>query len=75
MIKIIPKLPKNIVGFEFNGTVTPKDYESTLYPALEVGLKKNNDLDVLCFIAKNFEGFKAGAVLEDLQLGVKYFSE
>jgi hypothetical protein len=35
MIKKIPDLPNNILGFAAKGTITEKDYESVIIPAVE----------------------------------------
>ncbi len=73
MISIIKKLPDMIIGFKYEGKVTAKDYESILFPAIESTFEKNKDLKILCQIAKNFEGFKVDALIDDAKLGIKYF--
>lgn len=75
MISIISKLPENIVGFKYDGKVTAKDYESILFPAIESAFGKSKDLKMLCQMADSFEGFKAGAIMDDIQLGIKYFRD
>lgn len=75
MITLIKKLPVNIIGFKYDGKVTANDYETILFPAIESAFVKSKDLKMLCQMADCFEGFKAGAVLDDIQLGIKYFRD
>lgn len=75
MITIIKDLPKDILGFNYEGKVTAADYETVLYPAFEKAIKNSKNLKVLCVMTKKFEGFGFGAAVDDLQVGLKYFRD
>ncbi len=40
MITLIENLPDNIIGYKYDGDVTTADYETVLFPAVEMQLKK-----------------------------------
>ena len=74
MITVMQNLPENIIGFKYESQITAEDYESVLFPLFEAASKKYKELNVLCQLSESFKGFKLGALKDDFQIGVKYFS-
>lgn len=72
MIEQIPDLPAGVLGFEAVGEVTAADYKDVLIPAVEAGLKANEKIRFLYVLGERFEGYSAGAALEDLKVGVEH---
>lgn len=75
MITLIKNLPDDIIGFNYNEEVTAADYESVVFPAVEAVVKKNKDPKVLLRLDEHFQGFKLGAMKDDMEIGFKYFKE
>ncbi|MGR9106640.1 MAG: STAS/SEC14 domain-containing protein [Gammaproteobacteria bacterium] len=73
MVKQIPDLPDNVLGFAAQGTVTAEDYESTIIPAAEDLFSRHGKVRFLFHLGKEFSGFEAGAVWDDAKLGLKHF--
>lgn len=73
MIKAIPDLPDNALGFSAEGTVTAQDYESTIIPAVEALFARYDKVRCLYHIGENFAGFDAGAMWDDAKIGLKHF--
>ena len=74
MIKKILDLEPNIIGFEATGTVTGKDYEEIMIPAIEEKLKTNPKLKFLYYIDAEFEHYELKAMLDDTKIGLKHFN-
>lgn len=72
MIEQIPDLPENVVGFTAKGTVTAKDYETTIIPAVEAAFAGHTKLRFLYHLGEGFEGFEAGAMWDDAKLGLQH---
>ena len=75
MIELINNLPATVVGVVVTGTVTAKDYEDVLIPALQSALKKNNRVRMLYQIGPKFSGFELGAMWDDLKIGLSHFNQ
>jgi hypothetical protein len=75
MIIQLANLPKNVLGFEFTGEVTDKDYESIVYPALESYAEEKNKIRLLCQFDKNFQKFDLGAMWDDTVMSLKHFTD
>jgi SpoIIAA-like len=73
MIEPISGLPDNVVGIVASGYVTASDYEAVLVPAVEARLKQFDKLRLLYQIGPEFKGFTAGAMWDDLKLGVAHW--
>jgi hypothetical protein len=74
MIKIIPDLPSNVIGFEVSGNVTAEDYETVLMPAVEAASSRDRKLRLLYHIGPGFEKFELGAMWDDAKVGLQHYS-
>ncbi|MEP6971644.1 MAG: STAS/SEC14 domain-containing protein [Betaproteobacteria bacterium] len=74
MITLLPNLPDNTVGLAASGRVTGGDYEEVLVPAVEAALKKHKKLRLIYELGSDFTGFAAGAVWDDMKLGMAHLS-
>jgi hypothetical protein len=72
MIKIIPDLPNNIIGFEARGIVTGKDYETVLVPAVEAKLAEFSKVRLLYHLGSDFSGYDLEAMWDDTKIGIKH---
>jgi hypothetical protein len=74
MIKTIKDLPSNVLGFEASGTVTGKDYENVLVPAVEAKLKEFPKIRLLYYIGSDFSGYDMKAMWDDTKIGFKHLT-
>ncbi len=74
MIKKIPDLPDNALGFTAKGTVTVNDYESIIIPAVEELFSHQSKIRFLYHLGEEFTGFEVGAMWDDMKLGLKHFT-
>ena len=74
MIDKLPGLPDNVLGFSAKGTVTAKDYESVIIPAVEAQFARQNKVRFLYYLGPEFTGFEVAAMWDDAKLGLKHFS-
>ena len=72
MIKRIPDLPENVIGFEASGEVTADDYESVLVPAADKAIKEQGTVRLLYVLGPDVSGFTAGAMWEDSKVGLEH---
>jgi len=72
MLKPIPNLPENALGFSAHGTVTGADYENLLIPAVEEKLAKFPKIRFLYHIGEDFIGYDAAAMWDDTKVGFKH---
>ena len=72
MIKIIPDLPDNILGFEASEKVTGKDYETILIPAVEAKIEEFSKIRLLYQLGSDFTGYDMEAMWDDTKIGFKY---
>jgi hypothetical protein len=73
MITVLDDMPAGVLGFEATGKLTAGDYTDVLAPALEAAAAAGAIRVVLVFPA-DFDGLAAGAVWQDLRLGVRDWS-
>ena len=71
MIRILEGMPDGVLGFEASGKLTADDYTSVLGPALEAATAGGAKIRVLLDFSGAFEGMEAGAVWQDLKMGVR----
>lgn len=71
MIRLIPDLPDNVIGFEAVGEVHAGDYENVLDPAIERARQSHDKLRLLYVLGDEFSGYSGGAMWEDTKLGLK----
>lgn len=74
MIEILTDLPDDVLGFNASGTVTGRDYETILIPAVEEKLKKHKQISLLYHLGKDFEGFEAEAMWDDMKVGLHHIT-
>ena len=74
MVEKIPDLPDNILGFTAKGTVTAKDYESVIIPAVEEMFSRQKKVRFLYHLGEDFSGIEAAAAWDDARLGLKHLA-
>jgi hypothetical protein len=74
MIEIAQGLPDNVVIATGHGTITSEDYEKVLIPAVDAA-SGSGKLRMLYVLGEDFEGFDAGAALDDTKLGLEHWRE
>jgi hypothetical protein len=74
MIKTIPNLPENILGFRAVGQVTAKDYEQEIIPAVLAMSERLHHVRMLYVLDEDFEGYSTGAMWDDALLGVSRYT-
>jgi hypothetical protein len=71
MLNDIPDLPPGVIGFEVSGKLAAEDYRDTLLPALQQAAA-DGEVRVL-IVMPAFEGFSAGALWQDMKMGVEHW--
>lgn len=74
MLELIDDLPDHIVGVKASGQVTADDYQNVLNPAIESVLAKHKKVRILYQVGPSFTGFSAGAMWDDMKIGIAHFS-
>lgn len=74
MITVI-KAPENVAAFRATGEVTKQDYEKVLIPAIDRLVQKQNAINFLLVIDTSITHFTAGAIIQDLSVGLKHFTK
>jgi hypothetical protein len=70
MFQELKDMPAGVIGFEASGKLAAEDYRDVLLPALERAAATG---EVRCvIIMREFQGMSAGAVWEDLKVGVEH---
>ncbi|HWJ43297.1 MAG TPA: STAS/SEC14 domain-containing protein [Solirubrobacterales bacterium] len=69
MIERIEQMPPGTIGLRASGKLTKADYVDVLEPALKEGVE-SGELRLL-FALPDFDGLEAGAVMEDMQTGLR----
>lgn len=74
MVKKIPDLPDNVLGFTAKGTVTTNDYESIIIPEVEALFSRHRKVRFLYHLGEDFSGLEAVAMWDDTKLGLKHLT-
>jgi SpoIIAA-like len=74
MVELIPDLPKGVVGVRGTGRITSADYESVIIPAVEAALAQHGKARFLYHLGKDFSGFEAEALWDDMKVGLRHFN-
>ncbi len=74
MITLLPHLADNVIGIAASGHVEAKDYETVLMPAVEAALHRHPKIRLLYQLGGDFQGFTAGAMWDDMKLGIEHLS-
>ena len=75
MLKLIKDLPDGITGVVASGTVTKRDYEATLRPALERAAANNRPIRLLYAFGDDFQGFSPDGAWEDVNLAFDHLDD
>ncbi len=75
MFTILNDFPDDVLAVSVTGKVTAKDYDAVLVPAVEAKLRAHQPLKVFFYLGPDYEGFQAGAMVEDLRLGIRHLKE
>lgn len=70
MFALIEGLPDHVIGIDVTGKMTTDDYRNVFIPALEEKRRLHDRIDVVCRFEKDWQGFEAGAMWQDLQTGL-----
>ena len=70
MLTLIDGLPDHVIGIRITDKLRAEDYEKQLIPLINERLEKHRKLDFLCCIDGEWKGMEAGAVWQDLRLGL-----
>lgn len=68
MITRLTDLPDTVLGLQITGELTSDDYKETLGPALNAQREKYGKVRLLVVLGEGFEGFTAGALVQDEKL-------
>ena len=74
MFELMEDLPGGVVGITATGTISGEDYETTLIPAVESAKAAHDKIALLLVFGPDFEGYSAGAALDDARFGVSNFA-
>ena len=72
MIELLTDLPAGVDGLRAVGEVTREDYDRTVQPLLEAARREGRRLRLLYELGAEFRRFTAGAVWEDMRVGLRY---
>ncbi len=70
MLTMIEGLPEHVIGIKITDKLRAEDYETQLIPLVNEKLENHPKLDLLCCIEGEWKGMEAGAVWQDLRLGL-----
>ena len=70
MITELTDLPAGIIGFEASGKLEAEDYRDVLLPAVERASASGDVRMVL--VISSFDGLTAGALWQDLKVGIEH---
>jgi hypothetical protein len=75
MFQILSGFPDHVLAVEATGKITAKDYDTVMVPAVEAKMAIHRPLDVLFRLGPEFQGFEAGAMVEDARLGLSHLKD
>lgn len=74
MIQRIENLPEDVLGFRASGTVTGRDYELVIIPAVDRAVERRDRVRLLYHLPPDFEGFDAHALWDDTKIGLTHLT-
>jgi hypothetical protein len=74
VIEVMPGLPEGVLGVKAHGKLESGDYADVLRPAIEGALAASGQLRVV-LVFEDWDGITAGAVWQDIKLGVEDFTK
>ena len=75
MIEPMQGLPDHVVAIAASGEVSARDYETVLVPAVEAALARHEKIRLLYQLGGDFTGFTAGAMWDDMKVGLDHFTK
>ena len=72
MIEFMSESNGRVIGVRAIGTLTDADYKNTLIPKLEALFKQYGKLNVLFYLAEDFDGWDLEAAWDDASYGLKH---
>jgi SpoIIAA-like len=73
MLTAMKDLPKDVIGFSAEATVTDEDYKTVLIPAVEAALKNGGKIRLLYYLGPGFNTYAAGAMWDDGMFGIRHY--
>jgi hypothetical protein len=67
-------LPDDVIGLDFKGLITSRDYTETLVPLVTNKIKKHDKIKLICVLGDYFDGYSAGAMWDDLRFGLGHLA-
>lgn len=74
MIDMLEGFPDGVIACRLGGKLTRDEYDRTVLPAVEAGFRRHDKLRVYCEVGEDFEGAEAGAMWEDMKLGLGHLT-
>jgi hypothetical protein len=74
MLEPMQNLPEGVLGFRADGQITASDYTDVLKPAVDVAIKRGDDVRIVIEFA-SWSGMTGAAVWEDLKMGIERFTK
>lgn len=74
MIEMLEGFPEGVVAAVAKARVTRRDYEEILIPAVEAAFRRRSKVRCYYELGRDFAGMDAGAVWEDLRVGLGHLS-
>lgn len=74
MLEIMKDLPAHVVGIKATGTVTQKEIETVLLPAIDNLVDRTGKIHYLLLLDTELKNWDWGAWVSDAKVGLKYFT-
>ena len=74
MIEVLQGFAESVVAVIAKGRVTRRDYEEILIPVVQSAFRHRDKVRCYYELGQDFAGMDAGAVWEDLRVGLGHFS-
>jgi hypothetical protein len=74
MIRVVDSGSPGVLEVEASGKLTATDYTDVLAPALDAAAEDGGRIRVVLVFGAEFDGLEAGAVWQDLRMGVRDWS-
>jgi hypothetical protein len=72
MLERLTDLPAGVDGLRARGKITKGDYDNVVRPLVDDARRDGRRLRLIYHLGPEFEGMTAGAVQEDIRLGIKH---
>ena len=74
MMELMQGLPDNVLGIIGSGTITGKDYDTVLIPAMKDKLQRHKKIRLIYQLNKDFVHYALDAYLEDAKVSLHTLS-